>query len=73
MNIRLFSDNTPKTDGIRADVTLDIELETADKNEVELEIRELLSLAFQMETYDADVLAKDVVNEIFEDYILVRR
>lgn len=73
MNIRLFSDNTPKTDGIPADVTLDIELETADQNEVELEIRELLSLAFQLETYDADVLAKDVVNEIFEDYILIRR
>ena len=46
MDIRLFSDNTPKTDGIRADVTLDIELETADQNEVEWEIRELLSLAF---------------------------
>ena len=73
MNIRLFSDNTPKTDGIRADVTLDIELETADQNEVEWEIRELLSLAFQSETYDADVLANDVVNEILEDYILVRR
>ena len=73
MNIRLFSDNTPKTDAIRADVTLDIELETADQNEVEWEIRELLSLAFQLETYDADVLAKDVVNEILEDYILVRR
>ena len=73
MNIRLISDNTPKTDGIRADVTLDIELETADQNEVEWEIRELLSLAFQLETYDADVLAKDVVNEILEDYILVRR
>ena len=52
---------------------LDIELETADQNEVELEIRELLSLAFQLETYDADVLAKDVVNAILEDYILVRR
>ena len=73
MNIRLFSDNTPKTDGIRADVTLDIELETADRNEVEREIWELLSLAFQLETYDADVLAKDVVNAILEDYILVRR
>ena len=73
MNIRLFSDNTPKTDAIRADVTLDIELETADQNEVEWEIRELLSLAFQLETYDADVLAKDVVNAILEDYILVRR
>lgn len=73
MNIRLFSDNTPKTDGISADVTLDIELETADQNEVKREIRELLSLAFQLETYDADVLAKDVVNEIFEDYILIRR
>ena len=73
MNIRLFSENTPKTDGIRADVTLDIELETVDQNEVEWEIRELLSLAFQLETYDADVLAKDVVNEILEDYILVRR
>ena len=73
MNIRLFSDNTPKTDGIRADVTLDIELENADQNEVEWEIRELLSLAFQLETYDADVLAKDVVNEILEDYILIRR
>ena len=73
MNIRLFSDNTTKTDGIRADVTLDIELETADQNEVEWEIRELLSLAFQLETYDADVLAKDVVNAILEDYILVRR
>ena len=73
MDIRLFSDNTPKTVGIRADVTLDIELETADQNEVEWEIRELLSLAFQLETYDADVLAKDVVNEILEDYILVRR
>ena len=73
MNIRLFSDNTPKTDGIRADVTLDIELETADQSDVEREIRELLSLAFQLETYDADVLAKDVVNEILEDYILVRR
>lgn len=73
MEIRLFSDNTPKTDGIHADVTLDIELETADQNEVEWEIRELLSLAFQLEMYDADVLAKDVVNEIFEDYILVRR
>ena len=72
MDIRLFSDNTPKADGIRADVTLDIELETADQNEVEWEIRELLSLAFQLETYDADVLAKDVVNEILEDYILVR-
>ena len=73
MNIRLFSDNTPKTDGIHADFTLVIELETADQNEVEWEIRELLSLAFQLETYDADVLAKDVVNEILEDYILVRR
>ena len=73
MDIRLFSDNTPKTDAIRADVTLDIELETADQNEVEWEIRELLSLAFQSETYDADVLANDVVNEILEDYILVRR
>ena len=73
MNIRLFSDNTPKTDGIRADATLDIELETADQNEVEWEIRELLSLAFPLETYDADALAKDVVNEILEDYILVRR
>ena len=73
MDIRLFSDNTPKTDGIRADVTLDIELETADRNEVEREIRDLLSLAFQLETYDADVLAKDAVNEILEDYILIRR
>lgn len=73
MDIRLFSDNTPKTDGIRADVMLDTELETADQNEVEWEIRELLSLAFQLETYDADVLAKDVVNAILEDYILVRR
>ena len=73
MNIRLFSYNTPKTDGIRADATLDIELETADQNEVEWEIRELLSLSFPLETYDADALAKDVVNEILEDYILVRR
>ena len=73
MNIRLFSDNAPKTDAIRADVTLDIELETADQNEVEWEIRELLSLDFQSETYDADALAKDVVNAILEDYILVRR
>lgn len=73
MKVRLFSDNTPKIDGISADVTLDIELETADQNEVKWEIQELLSLAFQLEMYDADVLAKDVVNEIFEDYILLRK
>lgn len=31
MKVRLFSDNTPKIDGISADVTLDIEVETEDK------------------------------------------
>ena len=31
MKVRLFSDNTPKIEGISADITLDVDLEIEDK------------------------------------------
>lgn len=73
MEVRLFSDNTPKIDGISADVTLDIEMMTADMGEIQWLIEDLLRSAFDLEMYDEERIADDIVKSILGDYELVRR
>ena len=73
MKVRLFSDNTPRIDGISADVTLDIEIMTADMEEIQWLIEDLLRSAFDLEMYDEERIADDIVKSILGDYELVRR
>lgn len=73
MKVRLFSDNTPKIEGISADVTLDIEMMTADMGEIQWLIEDLLRSSFDLEMYDEERIADDIVKSILGDYELVRR
>ena len=72
MKVRLFSDNTPKIDGISADVTLDIELETEDKYTLISVVEDRLKPSFREEESARD-LAEIIVVELVRDYVFVRK
>lgn len=72
MKVRLFSDNTPKVDGISADVTLDIELETEDKYTLISIVEDRLEPSFREEGSARD-LAENIVDELMRDYVFVRK
>ena len=72
MKVRLFSDNTPKIDGISADVTLDIELETEDKYTLISIVEDRLETSFREEGSVRD-LAENIVDELMRDYVFVRK
>lgn len=72
MRIRLFSDNTPKIEGISADVTLDIELEIADRRELIANVAPILEGLVGSE-YNAETLAEDLVDDLLRDYEFVRK
>lgn len=72
MKVRLFSDNTPKIDGISADVTLGIDMVTADKSVLVSIVTDLLEASFE-ERSRARWLAEDIVDELGRDYEFVRR
>ena len=72
MKVRLFIDNTPKIDGISADVTLDIELETEDKYTLISVVEDRLKPSFREEESARD-LAENIVDELVRDYVFVRK
>lgn len=72
MKVRLFSDNTPKIDGISADVTLDIEVMTADRRELISNVAIILEDSVGS-GYNAKTLAEDLVDDLLRDYEFVRR
>lgn len=72
MKVRLFSDNTPKIEGISADITLDIDVETSDKNVLVSIVTDLLEASFE-ERSRARWLAEDIVDELGRDYEFVRK
>lgn len=72
MKVRLFSDNTPKIDGISADVTLDIDMETEDKYTLISIVEDRLEPSFREEGSARD-LAENIVDELMRDYVFVRK
>lgn len=72
MEVRLFSDNTPKIEGISADITMDIDVETSDKNVLVSIVTDLLEASFE-ERSRARWLAEDIVDELGRDYEFVRK
>ena len=72
MRIRFFSDNTPKIDGISADVTLDVDLEIEDKYTLISIVEDRLEPSFREERSARD-LAENIVDELMRDYVFVRR
>lgn len=72
MKVRLFSDNTPKVDGISADVTLDIELETVDRSYLVSIVKDLLDSSIENDN-QARWLAEDIVDELGRECEFVRR
>lgn len=72
MKVRLFSDNTPKIDGISADVTLDIEVMTADRRELISNVALILEDSVGSK-YKAKTLAEDLVDDLLRDYEFVRK
>lgn len=71
MKVRLFSDNTPVIDGISADVTLDIDMVTVDKNVLVSIVTDLLEASFE-ERSRARLLAEDIVDELGRECEFVR-
>ena len=72
MEVRLFSDNTPKIEGISADITLDVDLEIEDKYTLISIVEDRLEPSFREEGSARD-LAEDIVDELMRDYVFVRR
>ena len=72
MEVRLFSDNTPKIEGISADITLDVDLEIEDKYTLISIVEDSLKPSFREEGGVRD-LAENIVDELMRDYVFVRR
>ena len=72
MKVRLFSDNTPKIEGISADITLDVDLEIEDKYTLISIVEDRLELYFREEGSARD-LAENIVDELMRDYVFVRK
>ena len=72
MKVRLFSDNTPKIEGISADITLDVDLEIEDKYTLISIVEDRLEPSFREEGSVRD-LAENIVDELMRDYVFVRR
>ena len=72
MKVRLFSDNTPKIEGISADITLDIDLEIEDKYTLISIVEDRLEPYFREEGSARD-LAENIVDELMRDYVFVRK
>ena len=72
MKVRLFSDNTPKIEGISADITLDVDLEIEDKYTLISIVEDRLEPSFRKEGSARD-LAENIVDELMRDYVFVRR
>ena len=73
MRIRFFSDNTPKIDGISADITLDVELETADSDEIYSSIYSVLLHDCGVGSAYAVDIAQRLTDELQRNYELVRK
>ena len=72
MEVRLFSDNTPKIEGISADITLDVDLEIEDKYTLISIVEDCLEPSFREEGSVRD-LAENIVDELMRDYVFVRK
>ena len=72
MKVRLFSDNTPRIEGISADITLDVDLEIEDKYTLISIVEDRLEPSFREEGSARD-LAENIVDELMRDYVFVRR
>ena len=72
MEVRLFSDNTPKIEGISADITLDVDLEIEDKYTLISIVEDHLKPSFREEGGVRD-LAENIVDELMRDYVFVRK
>ena len=72
MEVRLFSDNTPKIEGISADITLDVDLEIEDKYTLISIVEDRLEPSFREEGSARD-LSENIVDELMRDYVFVRR
>lgn len=72
MKVRLFSDNTPKIEGISADITLDVDLEIEDKYTLISIVEDRLEPSFREEGSARD-LAENIVDELMRDYVFVRK
>ena len=72
MEVRLFSDNTPKIEGISADITLDVDLEIEDKYTLISIVEDRLEPSFREERSARD-LAENIVDELMRDYVFVRK
>lgn len=72
MKVRLFSDNTPKIEGISADITLDVDLEIEDKYTLISIVEYRLEPSFREEGSVRD-LAENIVDELMRDYVFVRK
>ena len=72
MEVRLFSDNTPKIEGISADITLDVDLEIEDKYTLISIVEDRLKTSFREERSARD-LAENIVDELMRDYVFVRK
>lgn len=72
MEVRLFSDNTPKIEGISADITLDVDLEIEDKYTLISIVEGRLKPSFREEGGVRD-LAENIVDELMRDYVFVRK
>ena len=72
MKVRLFSDNTPKIEGISADITLDVDLEIEDKYTLISIVEDRLKPSFREEGSARD-LAENIVDELMRDYVFVRK
>ena len=72
MEVRLFSDNTPKIEGISADITLDVDLEIEDKYTLISIVEDRLEPYFREEGSARD-LAENIVDELMRDYVFVRK
>ena len=72
MEVRLFSDNTPKIEGISADITLDVDLEIEDRYTLISIVEDRLEPSFREEGSARD-LAENIVDELMRDYVFVRR
>lgn len=72
MKVRLFSDNTPKIEGISAGITLDVDLEIEDKYTLISIVEDRLEPYFREEGSARD-LAENIVDELMCDYVFVRK
>lgn len=72
MKVSLFSDNTPKVEGISADITLDIDMETVDRSYLVSIVKDLLDSSIENDN-QAGWLAEDIVDELGRECAFVRR